>query len=322
MSHQHYYQTLGQLLQVSDVERRTVVCGAHTGSEALFQNGTLVASLGSATDGWDSDEVLREQLSSPLEVVIFGGGHVGLELAHLCVRLGLRHTIVDDRVEFCNRERFGEATLLCLPFEEVFAQDRGWNRPIFIIVTRGHDHDRLCLEHCLAMNHRYLGMIGSRTKVAQTFAHLKDRGFSPSQLDTVHAPIGLKIGAVTASEIALSIMAEVVSSYRSGAQQVVRLDSALLALQAHNRHIAVRVIGKSGSAPAEVGFTLALFEDGSTAGTIGGGVVEALAIEEAKWMASDGSIVDHTTHFDLSAGEAASIGMVCGGKIEVLFQRR
>ena len=58
-------------------------------------------------------------------------------------------------------------------------------------------------------------------------------------------------------------------------------------------------IGKSGSAPAEVGFTLALFEDGSTAGTIGGGVVEALAIEEAKWMASDGSIVDHSTHFDL-----------------------
>lgn len=321
MSHQHYYQTLQQLLRIRDVERRTVVRGVHTGCEALFQNGELIASLGSATINWDDDELLTEQLSSPLEVVIFGGGHVGLELAHLCVRLGLRHTIVDDRSEFCNQERFAHATLLCLPFFEVFAKERGWTRPIFIIVTRGHDHDRLCLEHCLAMNHRYIGMIGSRTKVAHTFARLREQGVSQTQLDTVHAPIGLKIGAVTASEIALSIMAEVVASYRSGAQ-VVRLDGTLLALQGQRAHIAVRVISKSGSAPAEVGFTLALFEDGSTEGTIGGGMVEALAIEEAKRMASDDRIADHTSRFDLSTGEAASIGMVCGGKIEVLFQRR
>ncbi len=319
--HQHYYQTLQDLLCIGDVERRTVVQGADIGCEALFQHGEAVACLGCERGDWEGEEVLKEQLSAPLEVVIFGGGHVGLELSHLCARLDLAHTIVDDRIEFCNRERFAHADLLCLPFSEVFAHPRGWTRPIFIIATRGHDHDQICLEHCLAMEHRYLGMIGSRSKVSQTFARLREQGFSQAQLDSIHAPIGLKIGAVTASEIALSIMAEVVSSYRSGAP-VLRLDSELLAVQAHNHHIAVRVIAKSGSAPAEVGFTLALLEDGSTAGTVGGGMVEALAIEEAKRMAHDRSIADHSARFNLSQGEAASIGMICGGTIELLFQRR
>jgi len=321
MDYQHYYRRLAELIRTGDVERRTVVTGAHIGGEALFQDGELVASLADASCTWDDPALLREQLSASLEVVIFGGGHVGLELSHLATRLGLRHTIVDDRAEFCNRERFGQATLLCLPFAEVFAHRREWVRPIFIIATRGHEYDRLCLRHCLTVNHRYIGMIGSRTKVAATLAGLKSEGFTEAQLEAVHAPIGLKIGAVTASEIALSIMAEVVACYRSG-EQPVRLDGAVLALQAQQPHIAVRVIAKRGSAPAEVGFTLALFPDGSTAGTIGGGVVEALAIEEAKRMASGRTIADHTTGFDLSPGEAASIGMICGGSIEALFQRR
>ncbi|HPZ15404.1 MAG TPA: XdhC family protein [Sphaerochaeta sp.] len=321
MDYQDYYKTLSRLIKRADVERRTVLSGAAIGSEALFVDGELVASLGAETVDWTSSSLLVEHLSGTLEVVLFGGGHVGREVAFLCSRLGLSHTVIDDRPEFCNRERFPDATLLPIPYEEVFSSDRGWVRPIFIIATRGHSHDHLCLAGSLAHPARYIGMIGSRAKVAKTFSLLKEEGFSDEALQAVHAPIGLKIGAVTASEIALSIMAEVVAVYR-GEGNPVRLDQRVLALQRERAHIAVRVVVKHGSAPAEVGFTLALFEDGTAEGTIGGGIVEAYAIEEARAMARDPSIGDHITPFDLSHTEAASIGMICGGSIEVLFQRR
>lgn len=321
MRHQHYYATLARLIKRGDIERRTVLTGPCIGSEALFFDNSLLASLESGAIDWNDSAHLTEHLSGSLEVVIFGAGHVGLEVGALCARLGLSYTVIDDRPQFCNRERFADATLLCIPYEEVFSATRPWVRPIFIIATRGHEHDHLCLAGCLSHPARYIGMIGSRAKVAKTFSLLKEEGFSDEELQAVHAPIGLKIGAVTASEIALSIMAEVVASYRAEGKPV-RLDHALLAMQAERAHIAVRVVAKGGSAPAEVGFSLALFEDGTTAGTIGGGVVEARAIEEARLMARDLGRADHITAFDLSDREAASIGMICGGSIEVLFQRR
>lgn len=321
MHYQDYYSLLAQAIRSADIQRRTVVSGPHTGAEALFIDGSPVASLTDADIDWEDGNLLCEQLSGTLEVVIFGGGHVGLEVAHLSSRLGLSHTVIDDRPEFCSRDRFIDATLLPIPYEEVFAHDRGWVRPIFIIATRGHSHDHLCLAGCLAHPSRYIGMIGSRAKVAKTFSLLSDEGFSDEALAAVHAPIGLKIGAVTASEIALSIMAEVVATYRSEGSPI-RLDSELLAVQASRPHIGVRVVAKTGSAPAEVGFSLARFADGSTVGTIGGGVVEALAIEEAHRMANDPTLPDHIMGFDLSDKHAASIGMICGGSIDVLFQRR
>jgi xanthine dehydrogenase accessory factor len=77
-------------------------------------------------------------------------------------------------------------------------------------MTHGHAHDREVLERCLARPHRYLGMIGSKTKVAATLARLKEKGFAQEDLDRVHAPIGLPIGSQTPAEIAVSIMAELI----------------------------------------------------------------------------------------------------------------
>ncbi len=167
-------------------------------------------------------------------------------------------------------------------------------------------------------------MIGSKKKVANTFDALRDGHYSEAELDSVKAPpIGLDIGAVTSSEIALSILAQVISEYRKK-EQAVRLDEQLLARQATDeRHILVRVVEKHGSAPpCEVGFQLALFADRTYGGTVGGGEIEARAIKEAQQMLMDAHMQDHTVVYDLSNERAGSIGMICGGVATLLFQRR
>ena len=66
-----------------------------------------------------------------------------------------------------------------------------------MVVTRGHANDRLCAETVLRRPYLYLGMIGSKGKVAKTFEIMKEEGYSEEQISTIHAPIGLKIGART-----------------------------------------------------------------------------------------------------------------------------
>ncbi|MGH0054221.1 MAG: XdhC family protein, partial [Sphaerochaetaceae bacterium] len=124
------------------------------------------------------------------------------------------------------------------------------------------------------------------------------------------------------SEIALSILAQIISEYRKKTQ-IVRLNEPLLARQATGEaHILVRVVEKHGSAPCEVGFQLALFHDTTLMGTVGGGEIEARAIEEAQQMLANDQIQDHLKVYDLSNERAGSLGMICGGEATLLFQRR
>jgi xanthine dehydrogenase accessory factor len=80
-----------------------------------------------------------------------------------------------------------------------------------VIVTRGHIHDKTVLGQCLKTNAKYIGMIGSRRKIAMIHEKLKEEGFTQKDIDRVCAPIGLDIGAETPEEIAVSIVAELIS---------------------------------------------------------------------------------------------------------------
>ena len=80
-----------------------------------------------------------------------------------------------------------------------------------VIVTRGHIHDKTVLAQCLKTNAKYIGMIGSRRKIAMVYENLKEEGFTQKDIDRVRAPIGLDIGAETPEEIAVSIVAELIS---------------------------------------------------------------------------------------------------------------
>ena len=120
-------------------------------------------------------------------------------------------TIIDDRPEFANHERFPEA-------DETIAEDMASvmkrleinGSSYIVIVTRGHMKDELVLEWAATTAAGYIGMIGSKRKIKTSFTYLKTKGITEEQLDKVHSPIGLPIGAETPEEIAVAIMAEII----------------------------------------------------------------------------------------------------------------
>ena len=122
--------------------------------------------------------------------------------------------VVDDRVEFANSQRFPLADDVKLGnFLDVTRSIEFRKKDCVVIITRGHEYDEVVLKECLSKSRLpdYVGMIGSREKIERTFLDLKNQGVSEQLLAKVKAPIGLDIGARTPAEIALSIMAEIVS---------------------------------------------------------------------------------------------------------------
>ncbi len=153
-----------------------------------------------------------EAIVPAASLVIVGAGHISQTLANMGKLLGFRVTVLDDREEFCNRERFPTADS-CLVGEIGGLLDSLQICPstCIIIVTRGHTHDRLALAKMIGSAAGYLGMIGSKQKVEKNFSILSEEGYSKEMLHKVYAPIGLKIGAKTPQEIAVSILAEIIA---------------------------------------------------------------------------------------------------------------
>ncbi|PYR35280.1 MAG: xanthine dehydrogenase [Acidobacteria bacterium] len=157
-------------------------------------------------------DVYIEPIEPSPELFVVGAGHVGFHLATLAQDIGFRVHVIDDREKFANRERFPKAT-------SVIAEDiPAWltRTPLaphsyVVIVTRGHTNDLEALRALAPRDLRYLGLIGSRAKVARIYDALLADGMPADRLASVHAPIGLDISAVTPQEIAVSILAELIA---------------------------------------------------------------------------------------------------------------
>lgn len=245
-------------------------------------------------------------------LIICGGGHVSLALAHIASILDFEIAVIDDRPEFADAERFPMAqTVLCRPFLE--ALDALGSRPTdyYVIVTRGHAFDRDCLAHILRGEYAYAGMIGSRIKIKAVMDHLRAEGFSSETLEGVHTPIGIPLGGQSPAEVAVSIVAELVRERARKGQ-----DGADAAPKDMPGILAV-IVKKSGSAPRGPGAWMLVRPDGSTLGTIGGGSVEHQAVSDALELWRDGGAPIRKT-YDLSSN-AAELGMVCGGRVDVEF---
>jgi xanthine dehydrogenase accessory factor len=154
--------------------------------------------------------ILIEPVLPAETVFLFGAGHVAQPTARLAAFVGFRVRVVDDRAEFANAERFPEAEEIRVVTDFASAlKGAAIDRSAFIvIVTRGHMHDKTVLTQALRTEAAYIGMIGSRRKRDHIFNELLKQGFTQADLNRVHSPIGLDIGAETPEEIALSIVAE------------------------------------------------------------------------------------------------------------------
>ena len=153
------------------------------------------------------------------ELIIVGAGHVAQPLSHMGALLGFRVSVLDDRPDFATGERFPDAEhVFQADFDDPFRDARLNERSHVLLVTRGHKYDYACLVRALRVDPSpaYIGMIGSRRRVRATYVQLLDEGFDREQLDRIHAPVGLDIGAETPEEIAVSVVAELVKVRRGG----------------------------------------------------------------------------------------------------------
>ena len=206
--------------------------------------------------------------------------HSGKALYDLAVLNDMKMTVLDDRKELLTEERFPLAERHIDNYENLLIREYPAVSPYYVIFTHGHEYDTACLEYALKHKASYIGMIGSKKKTERTFCLLREKGFSEDDIRRVHAPIGLAIGAETPEEIAISIMAEIISAFRSE-KNVSVFDADLLRILAETEEgIVIRIIDKHGSAPRERGSMMLVTEKGSY-GTIGGGAIEKDAAETA-----------------------------------------
>lgn len=160
-------------------------------------------------------EVYIDPLAPQAELFVIGAGHVGWHLARAARDVGFRIHVVDDREKFANAERFpGAAEIVVEDIADWLHRTEVPSGAYVVIVTRGHTHDFDALRALAARDLRYLGLIGSRAKVARIFGALEKEGMPAECLARVHAPIGLEIGAVSPAEIAISILAELIAVRR------------------------------------------------------------------------------------------------------------
>jgi xanthine dehydrogenase accessory factor len=197
-------------LEQMSTRPRVMVETLWIGSDRGIASRRSQADAGAAT-------VMVQLFEAPARLVIVGAGHIGFALATVGALSGFNVAVLDDREEFANREHLPMA-------DEVYAGDLESGLDAFalgpsdyvVLVSRGHQVDELALRRTVGRGAAYVGMIGSRRRTTTVLAHLLEEGFAREDLEAVHTPIGIDIGAETPEEIAISILAEIILERRGG----------------------------------------------------------------------------------------------------------
>ncbi|WP_286132540.1 XdhC family protein [Leptolyngbya sp. O-77] len=183
------------------------------------QSPYLADELGNGRAIALSESAFVETLQPPPALLIVGAGHVGEQLAKVAALIGFQVMVQDDRPEWANADRYPQATrIFAEPIASALRQLAPHPQLYVALVTRGYQYDLEALDCLLSRNLPccYLGMIGSEKRVRQVYQAIAQRGIDPSRLQTLYAPIGLDIGALTPEEIAVSIAAELILVRRGG----------------------------------------------------------------------------------------------------------
>lgn len=262
-------------------------------------------------------------------LIILGGGHIALSLSEMAYMLDFDIIVVDDRPSFANDARFPKASkVICDDFITAIKELDIRSTDYVCVVTRGHRWDKESVETIMSGTMPYyLGMIGSHRRVEGLKETLKENGLSPDVIEALHAPIGLKIGAVTTAEIAVSICAELIYHRRRDAEPsyedtLTQTNTDIkmlryLALSDEPRALLL-VLSSTGSTPVKSGAVMSVNRLGNTYGTIGGGCSEAAAITRARRII--GTEERKIIEVDMSNDAAAENGMVCGGSMRILVE--
>lgn len=270
-------------------------------------------------------QVYFDCVSSQKKLVICGAGHVSMPIIALGKMLGFRVTVLEDRPSFAdNARRAGADEVICENFVDGLSHAEGGTDSYFVVVTRGHRYDEICLGEILKKKYVYVGMMGSRARSAIVKRNLVELGFPKEQVEAVHTPIGLDISAESPEEIAVSIMGEIIahknSRKRSFGYPDEFLDELLKLEEEGTDAVLCTIVRRRGSAPREVGTKMIVRTDGQMIGTIGGGCMEAAVRTRALHMLRSGETQPQICNVNMTAADAEDEGMVCGGNIDVWLE--
>lgn len=344
MINQIFYQTIAEEIKERKVLQGTVLDGEKKGAKFLASEDEILWTdvqkewlspyfeklkglKGNGITEIQGQSFYYEWIGSRKRLIVCGAGHVGIALMKLAKFLGFYVIVLEDREEFAALAKETNA-------DEVLCQDMGQSLKTlpemqgsyYVVVTRGHAYDRLCIEEILKKSYTYVGMMGSKGRVKRLLEEIQkdmDKREETLPLADVHTPVGLDIGAQTPEEIAVSIMAEVIQE-KNQHQGLIEFSSEVLEPVA--RHVSplngvmATIIERKGSAPREVGTKIIVLDGWKVYGTIGGGIMEAQVLDAiGKMMKEKESF--RIMEVDLSAKEAAKEGSICGGKVKVMLER-
>lgn len=174
-----------------------------------------VSGVRSVTVGDTEHRLYLEVYAPPLTLVIFGATHVAMPLVELAHPLGIRAIIVDGRERFATRERFPLAHEIRIGMPSEIAESMALGASSLVaILAHDYKYDLPVLRAVLASDAAYIGLLGSKKRGAALLQYLVEEGMSPEQLQRVRVPVGLDIGAQSAAEIALSVLAEALAVLR------------------------------------------------------------------------------------------------------------
>lgn len=289
------YQENNECIIVSGIK------GNITGEKLLFVGGEAIyksqaseqlqicADEISETGIYDTEEgqVFAERLTTDARLIICGAGTVGQEVIKLGKQLGLNVIVLEDRREFAEiASKHGADKVLCMEFEQAFDKLEQRDSDYYVVVTREHQFDKLCIRKILNRKNSYVGMMSSRNRATMLKDNLKDEGYSEECLGLIHSPIGINIKAETPAEIAVSVMAEIIS-YKNEKVKTEGYNNELLNkinTESEEKLILATIVKRTGSAPRDVGTKMLIYENGSIVGSVGGGWIEANVLKLAKEM--------------------------------------
>jgi xanthine dehydrogenase accessory factor len=193
---------------------------ADAGSDAV----RLAATEQSAALAYGDHEVFLEPVLPPPHLVVWGADEVAIPLSEIASRAGFRVTVCDPRPAFTSPERFPAAERVEVGWPDDVA-DRVPLDERSYVVSLTHDArvEGPLLPRVLDSPARYIGAMGSRRTHAKRVERLLGEGWDREQVDRIHGPVGLDIGAERPAEVAVSILAEMIAArYRSGTGEPLR----------------------------------------------------------------------------------------------------
>lgn len=313
------YKDNNECVIVSGIE------GDIAGEKLLLSDGKIVYK--SSEDKWlkfnpdimlengildvENGKVFAERLTTSVRLIVCGAGTVGLEVIKLGKQLGINVVVLEDRRSYADMaNKLGADKVLCMEFDKALDTLEQRDTDYYVVVTREHRFDKLCISKILNRKKSYVGMMSSRNRAAILKSALMEEGYSKECLDEIHSPIGISIKAETPAEIAVSIMAEIISCKNDTVKTEGYQNEILekIITESEEKMILATIVKRTGSAPRDIGTKMLIFENESYVGSVGGGWIEANVLAFAKEM-----FMTNKKYCIYETDKASEDAVLCGG---------